>query len=291
MNISQQIRNLSTAAANPRKRTSRLYVQFVYYTRLINDQLKNEEKERQEESKRLTVKINSPSGIGGYHSVSIPFSESAKSEIEKLKSGTANFVELEIDDSKEKVNASPAKSVSGISELKGHLKEDEPRFYIYAKNTVGTTPSTFVFIYCCPEKSPQKLRMVYSTSKPGVADQVTSLGISLAEKKVEITDITELTEDVLQPKRATQAFAPPAKSAGGSWNQPSGGGGSFLRQGGQQNNNNNRVLPEGGGTAKAKSTPTVNNVHPLGKLMQNSGQNLEGSSTKKKIVIPPPNAW
>lgn len=35
------------------------------------------------------------------------------------------------------------------------------------------------FVYCCPGKSPQKLRMVYSTAKGSVLQEAKSLGFSV----------------------------------------------------------------------------------------------------------------
>jgi len=225
--------------------------------------LKDEDEARNEAEKQHTASSKA-SGIGGYHTVSIPLSSAAITELDKIKSGSANWVQLMIDDSKENVVAESAKTISN-ADLKREIIMNEPRFYIYAK-----TPNNYVFIYCCPEKSPPKLRMVYSTSKPSMIDQIVKKGFTLA-KKAEITDSNEIDEALSAP--APRANFGASNAAPKQYGAPRGG------------------LQEGGGQSKAYRQSVIHGANPLAQMMMNNGTATEGATTKKKIVIPPANAW
>lgn len=86
-------------------------------------------------------------------------------------------------------------------ELQKEINTAEPRFYVYKfgasfgeENRLSPLIST-VFIYCCPEKSPAKLRMVYSTSKPTVADSISKLGLSIVGKRVRVRKMSSNISD------------------------------------------------------------------------------------------------
>jgi hypothetical protein len=73
------------------------------------------------------------------------------------------------------MTAKDTKTISG--NLSSHVAKDEPYFYLY--DVDGTNA---VLVYCCPDAAPTKSRMVYSTGKAPLADQLKSEGIRL--KKV-----------------------------------------------------------------------------------------------------------
>jgi twinfilin-like protein len=215
--------------------------------------LKLEDQERTERTK--------PSGIGGYHSVGIPLSTDAKTILNNLKSGSLNFVELEIDDSKEHVNGI-GKSIL-ITQLNQNIIATEPRFYVYLfQSNRGIQKESLVFIYCCPDKSPPKLRMVYSTAKPQVANQIEQLGLKLSKKRLEIREGSDLTEEFLNSEIFPQK----------SYSSPS----------------ISKVMVNSDGTTKASNLLTVSSPHPICSMLD-----LNNSKEKrtKKIVIPPKGAW
>jgi len=191
---------------------------------------------------------------GGYHSVVIPLSDDAQSALNRLKSGEINFVELALNEGHNHIQAIQGKSVP-VSQLSREINTSEPRFYIL----IYGIPPKNVFLYCCPDKSPQKLRMIYSTTKPAVVDQVNKLGVNLAVKKIEISDPEDLTDEFLR----TQLTPSVIRSGVG-------GRGS---------------APDLGGQVKAAS---VNKVaqHPIYSLMSPTSP-----GGKKKIVLPPPGAY
>jgi len=233
--------------------------------------LKAEEDERNSQIKTQTTK---ESGLGGYHSVILPMNDQAKEYLNQFKSGGVNFVQLSIE--KEQVIGVSSKTIS-VNDIPKEVHITEPRFYVYNFQKMGA--STAVFIYCCPEKSPPKLRMVYSTAKPGVVDQIFKLGISLAPKKIEVTSGSELTEEFLRSETNSTAPKPssPAKSAAGP---------GFT---GRNKYGAPATIPEGGDVVKAKNVSTIQTSHPIYSLMTQT--NTAAPGTKKKIVIPPKGAW
>jgi len=186
--------------------------------------------------------------------------------LDRLKSGEVNWVVLSVD-SNESIISPDAKKVDA-SRITAEVSINEPRFYLYTP--VGKST---VFIYSCPSKSAPKSRMVYSTSKPNVVNQVTNYGINLAPRKIEITD----SEDLVDELKDAQTVRPSSFKAVGPMTgrmiQPAPGS-----------------TPALGGTVKASNLPTIGNQqHNIYGLMARPG--TEGATTKKKIVIPPRAAW
>jgi len=233
----------------------------------------DENESRVEYAEQITKKeseVKLGGGIGGYHSVNIPLSANAKSDLNRLKSGEINFLALAIDEAKTSINSAGGKRVD-VSSVAAEIHTSEPRFYLYTQTGKPT-----VFIYSCPDKSPPKWRMVYSTSKPGVISQVTQSGINIASKKIEISTGAELKDELQDAQTAkppTNAFKP-GPAVTGRMFAPGAG---------------NAPLQEFGGVVKARNIPTASAPHSIYSLMQNA--NMQTASTKKKIVIPPRAAW
>jgi len=223
---------------------------------------------------------SSSNSVPGYHSVSIPLSSSAENSLNRLKTGSVNYVQLVIDKEQRQVDAIDPK-LTTINELPRLIHTAEPRYYLFQYGQSSTGGKLFVFIYCCPERSPPKLRMVYSTSKTSVADQVAALGVVLRAKRIEISDGNELSLELKEELDKTvtanvlqgpQIFPLPGMT-GRNQRPPLAGS------------------PELGGVVKARNSPTIggNVQHPIYALMDKG--NLEKPSSKKKIVMPPPGAW
>ncbi len=66
--------------------------------------------------------------------------------------------------------------------------KSEPRFYL-----AHTEVSNF-FIYCCPDDSAVRTRMMYSSSKNSVIDALEKSGVK-CEKKIEIRDASDLSDE------------------------------------------------------------------------------------------------
>jgi hypothetical protein len=205
--------------------------------------------------------------IGGYHAVSMPLSSDIVNDaLPKFKSGEFNWIELAISDNQKQVDLKESKSISS-QELNTHVRKTEPRFYIYK---VGIKN---VLIYCCPTKSATKLRMVYSTTKPSVIQELSRAGLEL-DKKLEFTEVDELSHtQITEEMNSVPRYSP------------------------SNNNNNNNKPPS--------VIPMGNAQHPVYGLMakkSNSAGELKAGRSefeagainvagKKKIIIPPPVAY
>jgi len=235
-----------------------------------------EEKERDTRHSEHMEKISGGSGsssssdkIGGYHHVTIPLSDSAKADVGKFKDGSVNFIEFAINPKNDTITVAVAKTIAGdFSKL---VNEDEPRFYIHNNKVARSV----VFVYCCPDKSPAQMRMVYSTSKPTLEAQLKTLGIVIA-RKAEVREGSEI-EEALKREPVKAAVSPKfglKPTAGPAAGRPGSASG----------------LKEGGGEVKAqdlKSVQVGEAQHPIYGLMTDTKTNPQ----KKKIVMPPPGAW
>jgi len=198
--------------------------------------------------------------IGGYHQVKIPLADSVKDHVNKMKSGIVNLVELCINSTNNAVDVVKSVSVSP-SEVGDHLHKLEPRFYLYNYQQIRSPAHTKVniFIYLCPDASAPQMRMVYSTSKPTVAQDITGLGIQFA-KRIEIRGGDELADfirnDLSAPRPSQYSVAA------------------------------TRSYPEKEKTSSAKA---VSAPHPIYSLM--TGDTSKPAPMKKKIIIPPPGAY
>jgi len=220
-----------------------------------------EEDEAREEIVQKMAKV-STSGFGGYHSVTIPLSTSAKSALDRLKSGEVNFVALAVDESQSSIICGDSKNVD-VSNISREMHTAEPRFYLYSSQS----GKPIVFIYSCPGKAPPKLRMVYSTSKPNVINQITQYGLNLATKKIEITEGEDLLDELKEAQSSTTV-------------KPSQMGGRGSMMTGRMIAPAPGSTPAFGGTVKASKLPTMNAQHGIYGLMAKPG--TEGSTTKKE---------
>jgi len=206
---------------------------------------RDEAAERKFRAERESVR-----GIGGYHSVSMPFDNSANDLVRGIVQGSYNFVELMVNAAKNGITGGSGKNVSGS--YSSVVNTSEPRYYLIKSQGRN------VFIYCCPQSSPQKLRMVYSTAKGSALSSVKALGFN-ANQTGEISDASEITEAFL-------------RECGGSPHV------------GQHGPTRASRLPTDG-TVKANRQSVISNAHPVYSLM---GGN---TNRAKKIVLPPPGAY
>jgi len=131
------------------------------------------------------------------HSVKFPLSGAAKSALSNL-SGSKNLVQLSVDPVKETIELSKHKSISSIESLVEEFDKNEPRFtfYKYEHTHDGESFDSNLFIYSCPNNSPIKLKMLYSTVKSVVSVAAEEAGITIERSgKVEVTDFDDFSVD------------------------------------------------------------------------------------------------
>ncbi len=90
--------------------------------------------------------------------------------------GGINWVETFIKD--ETVHLSIAKEIDSRKSIAGHINGSDSRFIIarLAKKNNDTEYVNF-FIFCCPESTPARLKMIMSSSKASVIAAAMSQGI------------------------------------------------------------------------------------------------------------------
>lgn len=127
-----------------------------------------------------------------------------------------------INPSTEKVELVPeAPTPSGISELTKAISSTEPRFtfYRFTHTHDGAESSPVLFFYTCPSTPGNKsikFRMMYPLMKRSVLDAAESQAGLTLEKKFEVEDPSEITEESvledLHPKTASrQGFSRPKR--------------------------------------------------------------------------------
>jgi len=131
------------------------------------------------------------------HSVKFPLSAAAKSALSNFSSSN-NFVQLSVDPVRETIELVKNKSINSIDSLVREFEQNEPRFtfYKYEHSHEGESFDSTLFIYSCPNSSPIKLKMLYSTVKSVVAGAAEEAGITIERSgKVEVTDIEDFSVD------------------------------------------------------------------------------------------------
>lgn len=203
---------LKTSAASKIGNDEELDKSIPYNQREIAiHQLEKDERKARKELEELS--LSKPTQASGFHQVSFPLTPEAEEDIKQLAAGQHNWVQLSLDDKFTTIGSKERKTINA-SELSQSVLVTEPQFYLYNRN------GTVVLIYCCPDKgSTIKNRMVYSTCKASLADQIKNLGIEHV-KKFDVRDASEVTDSALTQhlkSNVSDMFEPsPAMMRGGS---------------------------------------------------------------------------
>lgn len=175
------------------------------------------EKQLKQESS-LEVGSTSSSNV---HGVSFPLDDAGQEALKKFSQGQNSFVSLGLDIPGERITLSDSAPEIGIEDLVSRISSDEPRFtfYRFAYDHEGEAHDSTFFIYSCPDASPIKTRMVYSTTKGSALLYGKAFDIE-PEKKIEVTDLEDLTHKYLYeylhpPKVEKKRFRKPARPGKG----------------------------------------------------------------------------
>ncbi|KAJ1983702.1 Twinfilin-1 [Dimargaris cristalligena] len=256
----------------------------------------------------------SPAAVsGGFHTVQLPFTEAAQSALEDFFNPAVlsdNIIELEITDDKANVDINHQENCLDI----GHLftvSTQLPRFYA-VRFPDGPFVGETILVYLCPEKSPPKWRMVYSTALAGLLEECKKCEFSFGYK-VSLFDPKECTFASLADKIRTEVAQSltstrPIHDIVNYDNSPSTESprdNAIDRVG--RYNYSRPTSSTGSNNSAQRSSPSMAS-HPVYGLMvdamaqhHNQKSNRKGSighlptstafGPKKKIVIPPPGAY
>uniref|UniRef100_A0A1B6CRZ5 Twinfilin n=1 Tax=Clastoptera arizonana TaxID=38151 RepID=A0A1B6CRZ5_9HEMI len=135
--------------------------------------------------------------LGG---VSFPIMPSARNAIIDFLNKKVNYVQLKIDIKNEEILLSMSKNVT-VGQLPTIVPSDEARYHLFNFNHTheGDKMEAVVFIYSMPGYTCSiKERMLYSSCKATLLNNIeNSMGLKI-EKKLEIDSGSELTEEFLQ---------------------------------------------------------------------------------------------
>jgi len=236
-----------------------------------------QELDQQELQTRKDYQDNPQTEPSGFGSVRLPLTSHTEDELRKLCSKQVNWVQLTLGENFEQIDTVCSKTISE-NDIADNIDFTQPQFYLYDLN------GSIILIYCCPDEGTNvKNRMVYSTCKAGLSEQIKSTGVTVVKKfdvrTREEANIRNLTEET--NRRTSMRFKPTKEMLKGLGNQNYSYG-EESEYGETTSNSNiksklNRDSPQEGG------------VQTAFRIMKGSG----GGSPKlpKGVVIPPPGAY
>jgi len=161
------------------------------------------------------------------HGVAFPVEQTVIDSLQKLKSGSINYVQIAIDCDAERVKLDHTSKVD-LNGLKGQIPTNEPRFHFYAyqHEFEGAKVTSFVYLFSCPDGSkgtksaPVRQRMLYSSSKAHVSELLTNAGASI-DARLEINAPDDIVEEEIfsqihpQVAEKEKAFSKPTRAGKG----------------------------------------------------------------------------
>jgi len=220
------------------------------------------ELEEQENMSRRELMDNPQTQPSGFNTVRMPLTNSTEQALRSLSSRQVNWIQLTLGDNYEQIDTVLSKTISD-NELAQNIDFSQPQFYLY---DLG---GNIILIYCCPDEGTNiRNRMVYSTCKAGLAEQIRSFGISVVKKfdirsrdEVNITNLRNETS-----RKVALRFTPTTE---------------MLR---------------GTGSNRNEDRNSVNVRSKLTNNQQTEGVNIQkimggGGKLPKGVVIPPPGAY
>ncbi|KAG2173599.1 hypothetical protein INT43_005017, partial [Umbelopsis isabellina] len=140
--------------------------------------------------------------------VSMPLSSEAETALKELSQSDRphNYVSLRLD-SHESIELDKTETITA-DELAKTVPADSPRFTFYAYAGHGSDEAAFVFIYTCPSSSKLREKMLYSSSRNGVVATAEKEADIKVAKKLETSDVGDLTEAYLKEELGSQQSVP-----------------------------------------------------------------------------------
>lgn len=176
--------------------------------------------------KKAEMEVSRGSGKKEIHlssSLSMPIASDVIEALRTFERGSTNVVLLKINPDTETVilaTNTPAVAFVSILDLMTAVPTDEPRFtfYRYAHTYGGEEFNSTLFIYTCPAATSRSIknRMMYPLMKRAVVQMAENECSIQVDKRYEIDDLSELTEqtvlDDLHPKaHVNKGFAKPKR--------------------------------------------------------------------------------
>ena len=126
----------------------------------------------------------------------LPFqlTDSAVEKLNDLKSGSANFVCMLVNES-EHVDAVEAKSLEASGEIPSTMDDSNGRFYAMRFPIEEGSNAKLFFVLSVPDSTPVKQRMILATVKSTVLERCSALGLNFS-KMLEVQDVADIISDL-----------------------------------------------------------------------------------------------
>jgi twinfilin-like protein len=128
-----------------------------------------------------------PSNSKNSGAVPFQFDDSTTTALKSFAAGERHAIEIKIDLKKEICKLGALDGATAKENLEAAIVQDAPRFYLL--NYEGVK----VFVYCCPEMSKIRSRMLYSTCRSTVLGVANEHGIKF-DKTAEMRDASEIAD-------------------------------------------------------------------------------------------------
>lgn len=192
--------------------------------------MKNYNNHMDEETKKTTmteeeklyeqeIKDASPDAVtsSAMRMLDVPIEPSAGAAFAALKNGKKDTAIFQINvDTQALIASSPSNDT--LKEVQTKIADDTPAYILmnwkHVPDREHTAIKTFILLYYCPDDSPPKLKMIYSTIKQNMVSACSSLGITLT-KSIEFSLKSEFSDEEVHAAvygrqvEQTQAFCKP----------------------------------------------------------------------------------
>lgn len=131
--------------------------------------------------------------------VQFPLDAAAEAKLNEVKAGKISYVQLKLDIQREVIELERAENCT-VHDIAGFTPDASPRYHVFLfhHNHEGDTLNSYVFVYSCPGyKCPVKERMLYSTCKGPLLDELEGDKGFVFAKHLEIGEASEFTHDWL----------------------------------------------------------------------------------------------
>lgn len=152
-----------------------------------------EEVAAQFEEVAVDIEVDAPINKSKSGGVPFVFDADVTQALKDFAAGARTAVEIKIHPKKETCQLGDLAGDTAQADLAAAIVKDAPRFYLLSYG--GQT----VFVYCCPELSKVRSRMVYSTCKAAVIATAKECGVAFT-KTTEIREPEEVSDAISAPE-------------------------------------------------------------------------------------------
>uniref|UniRef100_K3WLI0 ADF-H domain-containing protein n=1 Tax=Globisporangium ultimum (strain ATCC 200006 / CBS 805.95 / DAOM BR144) TaxID=431595 RepID=K3WLI0_GLOUD len=128
----------------------------------------------------------------------IPFeiTQNVREKLALFKDGKFDWIAMKLNTDDESVEVVKSLETVDLIDVQGVIDHKAPSFVAYRyRGSLVAAQSTLIFLYVCPEESPVRQKMVYSTCKATVLAATSGLGIEF-DKTIEINTPSHATDDI-----------------------------------------------------------------------------------------------